>query len=189
MLKIILFGDSITAGYENGLTDFRLNELLESQNPDIKTINAGIPGDTTEGALKRVDAHVLKYQPDIVTVFFGANDVATYSGITKELYETNLRELIARIGEEKVILIGPPFARQGHYEALERPLINIEEFNQKVQIIAEEKGVSYINLLEVMLEKEAEHYLQSDGLHFSMAGYQLLGDLIHEKIKEKKKER
>ena len=100
MKKIILFGDSITAGYEDGVTDFRLNEEIEAIFTDVEVINAGIPGDTSQGALKRVKNHVLKYEPDIVTVFFGANDASKISGLDINSYQENILALVRLIGPE-----------------------------------------------------------------------------------------
>lgn len=184
MLKIILFGDSITAGYEDGVTDFRLNEEIEAVYPNIDVINAGIPGDTTCGALNRLEAHILKYQPNLVVVFFGANDVSNVMGVRIEDYMRNLQEIVQAIGPSKTILIGPPFADQRIYDK-ERPLVQIKAFNQAVQKIAQDYQVAYINLLDKMLESDALTYLQEDGLHFSRKGYQLLGHLINEEIKKK----
>lgn len=184
MLKIILFGDSITAGYEDGVTDFRLNEEIEAVYPNIEVINAGIPGDTTRGALNRLEAHVLKYQPNLVVVFFGANDVSNEIGLSIEDYTRHLEELVQAIGPLKTILIGVPYADQRIYDK-ERPLIKIEAFNQSVQKIAQAYEVAYINILDKMLENDALTYLQEDGLHFSRKGYQLLGHLINEEIKKK----
>ena len=185
MEKIIFLGDSITAGYENGVTDFRLNEEIEAAFPNLETINAGIPGDTTEGALKRVEKHVIKYNPDLVTVFFGANDVSNVTGITLEAYKKNMYALVEKIGPEKIILIGPPYADQKQYEK-ERNINQIKAFNEVVQMISQEKEITYIDLLAEMLKSEPTNYLQSDGLHFSRAGYTLLGQLINEAIRQKK---
>lgn len=185
MVKIILFGDSITAGYEEGLTDFRLNEKIEAVFDEIEVINAGIPGNTTKEALERVERHVLRYVPDLVTVFFGANDVSLTSGMSLEAYKKNMLALIERIGSDKMILIGTPYASQRFY-ATERPLERLKEFSDCVRVISLEQGISYIDLLEAMLADQPESYLQRDGLHFSEAGYELLARLINEEIRKKK---
>lgn len=184
MLKIILFGDSITAGYEDGVTDFRLNEEIEANYPNCEVINAGIPGDTTRGALSRLDAHVLKYQPDLVVVFFGANDVSNVIGINIEEYIINLKEIVNQIGYSKVILLGPPYADQRIYSN-ERSLESITAYNEAVRRIAESNKITYVDVLESMLKQETLSYLQEDGLHFSRKGYQLLGQLINQEIKKK----
>lgn len=184
MKKIILFGDSITAGYENGVTDFRLNEEIEAVFTDIEVINAGIPGDTSQKALMRVESHVLKYEPDIVTVFFGANDVSKISGLGINSYQENLLSLVRQIGPEKVILIGVPYANQVYYKQ-ERPMSRIKNFNEVAKKIAQTQKINYINLLNEMIKEEPLELLQEDGLHFSRKGYQLLGKLINQELRKK----
>lgn len=72
---LILFGDSLTAGYLDGEITDELTKRLAAVFPEVPVVNAGIPGDTTTGALIRLHDHVLRYDPKLVTVFFGANDV------------------------------------------------------------------------------------------------------------------
>jgi len=187
MTKLILFGDSLTAGYESGVTDFRVNEGIEREFYDVEVINAGIPGDTTKGAVLRVESHVLKYKPDLVVVFFGANDVALNSGVSLLDYKENLTRLIKQIGFEKVILIGGPFTAQEEKYGLDRPLEKIKQYSQMAEIIAEKNQVVFIDLFNKMLENEnPNELLQQDGLHFSKKGYQLLISLINQAIKDKR---
>ncbi|MEG2602840.1 MAG: lipase, partial [Carnobacterium sp.] len=58
--KIVLFGDSITAGYLDGYVSKALTDRLADFLPEDKIINVGIPGDTTNGGLERFEQHVLK---------------------------------------------------------------------------------------------------------------------------------
>ena len=56
--KIVLFGDSLMAGYGLNKED-HLSTVLESelikQGYDLKVINASVSGDTTAGGLNRID--------------------------------------------------------------------------------------------------------------------------------------
>jgi len=186
MKKIILFGDSITAGYQNGEIDIILNTKIQRLlNKEVEIINAGIPGDTSKGALGRYQDHVIAYEPDIVTIFFGANDVEKMSGISLAQYEENLAYLVEKIGAHKVVLIGPPYAHQMMYEK-ERPLIDLMQYNNAAQRVAKAYNTKFIDMLEEMIQSEdPTNYLQVDGLHFSEVGYDLLARLIVETIKER----
>ncbi|WP_270279652.1 SGNH/GDSL hydrolase family protein [Vagococcus bubulae] len=186
MKKIILFGDSITAGYRNGEIDTILNTKIEHLlNTKVEIINAGIPGDTTKGALSRFQDHVVSYEPDIVTIFFGANDAAKLSGISVIQYEENLAYLIEQIGAKKVVLIGPPYAHQMMYHD-ERPLVDLMQYNNAAQRVAKSFSISYVNILEEMIASDSPtRFLETDGLHFSDDGYDLLARLIVERIKER----
>ncbi len=57
MTKLVLFGDSITAGYLGEAVSPVLTNLVKGRSfctksiPGISIVNAGIPGDTTAGGL------------------------------------------------------------------------------------------------------------------------------------------
>jgi len=53
MAKIILFGDSITAGYSKGKVTDQLTRRIKASFPAADVVNAGIPGETTREALLR----------------------------------------------------------------------------------------------------------------------------------------
>lgn len=79
-VKVIAFGDSVTAGGESTSTDLIywerwLNEL-QSKYPqaDIQGVNSGQGGDLTEDGLARMDASVISHKPDLVLIAFGLND-------------------------------------------------------------------------------------------------------------------
>ncbi len=72
----------------------------------MEVINAGIPGQTTEDALKRVE-EIIDLEPDLVIILLGGNDL--FHRIPLEETEKNIREIVYRIKEEKisVLLISP----------------------------------------------------------------------------------
>jgi len=70
--NIICFGDSITYG-----VDAQEGEDYPSVLSGMlkrKVINAGLSGDTTEGALARIDKDVLRKDPYLVIIEFGGDD-------------------------------------------------------------------------------------------------------------------
>ena len=84
-ITIVALGDSITHGGMNGYVDQenvyhnRLKKKLNAYRDymPVNVINSGIGGTTAELALKNIEARVFRYQPDLVTVCFGLNDVHT----------------------------------------------------------------------------------------------------------------
>jgi acyl-CoA thioesterase-1 len=73
---ILVFGDSLTAGYGlSGRDSFpsRLEAALRDVVPGIRVINGGVSGDTTAGGLARLD-WLMRDKPDLVIVELGAND-------------------------------------------------------------------------------------------------------------------
>ncbi|MET0377032.1 MAG: arylesterase [Rhizorhabdus sp.] len=97
---ILALGDSLTAGY--GLAPHQsfaaqLEQLLQTHHADAKVINAGVSGDTTIGALKRLPRELsrLKAKPDLAIVELGANDLLR--GIPLTQTRANLDTIIAEL--------------------------------------------------------------------------------------------
>jgi acyl-CoA thioesterase I len=75
-IRIVAFGDSNTYGYGVARKDAypaKLERALRAKGYDAKVTNAGVNGDTTEGALKRLEWTVLE-NTSITIVEFGTND-------------------------------------------------------------------------------------------------------------------
>lgn len=76
-VKILAFGDSLTAGYglkDNEAFPVKLEQALIAKGHDIVVINSGQSGDTTGAGLNRVD-WALFDQPNAVILELGANDM------------------------------------------------------------------------------------------------------------------
>ncbi len=121
-VTIAFLGDSVTQGCfecyidENGCIETvfdnksayseRLRELLSTLYPmvQVNIINSGISGDTTEGALKRLDRDILAYSPDLVVVSFGLNDSGKgLEGLA--VYADNVREIIEKTKNDNTEVI------------------------------------------------------------------------------------
>jgi lysophospholipase L1-like esterase len=78
-MRIVFFGDSLTAGAEGAayLRVLRERAAADAWLRDVELINAGVGGDTAEHLLARVRRDVVAQQPDAVLVFAGANDCTT----------------------------------------------------------------------------------------------------------------
>ncbi len=78
LMRIVVFGDSLTSGYrlrpEEGFPGKLKQKLLAIGHKNIDVVNMSIPGNTTFDAKDRVYT-VMNARPDIVIVAFGMNDV------------------------------------------------------------------------------------------------------------------
>ena len=94
---ILVVGDSISAGFgidkDLGWVAL-LGQRLESKFTQYALVNASISGETTGGALRRLDALLEQYQPTHVLIELGANDGLRGFPITK--MQTNLTALIEK---------------------------------------------------------------------------------------------
>lgn len=103
---ILAFGDSITAGSGAGAGESYPDVLAGLTGRTV--INAGIPGDTTDGGVARLQALLDEHRPALVILCLGGNDMlahANQAGIV-----ANLRAMIGMIKSSgaDVVLIGVP---------------------------------------------------------------------------------
>lgn len=109
-IKILAFGDSLTAGKDLEDPDTQaypavLERLLKEQGYSVSVTNAGHSGDTTFDALARLDFSLAE-KPHIVIVGLGSND--TFQGKRVADMEKNLGEIVHRCRQSgaQVVLLG-----------------------------------------------------------------------------------
>lgn len=101
-IKLVALGDSLSAGYElpagQGFPE-QLEAALRERGMDVTIVNAGVSGDTSSGALSRLDWAVPD-DADGVIVELGANDALrgvdperTYEALSRILVWLQEREL------------------------------------------------------------------------------------------------
>ena len=75
---ILVFGDSISAGYGLGRVDqgwvALLQTRLKEQEYGYQVVNASVSGETTAGGLARLPRALMVHQPKIVILELGGND-------------------------------------------------------------------------------------------------------------------
>jgi lysophospholipase L1-like esterase len=114
---LVALGDSVTQGLAlnpkmlgEEVYHALLRRELHRQFPErsFSTINAGVGGDTTEGALARLEHDVLRHDPHLVTVCFGLNDSGKgRRGLPR--FRENLTQIVDRIRQAgaAVVLMTP----------------------------------------------------------------------------------
>lgn len=182
MTKIVLFGDSILAGSLNGKATDIFTDRIKNNFPDAEVINTSIPGHKTSDAITHVDRDVASLNADVVVIFFGANDVSITHEMKPGHFTSNLSYLIESIGAEKIILVSPPYTdwRRQQNRTWPRQI----QFQLATEHMGKKNSIPYIDIMSDMLNSENPNdYLQSDGLHFTDKGYDLLEKEIVDKIK------
>lgn len=124
-LRIVAFGDSLTAGLGVSADEAypaQLQRRLTALGLPHHVVNAGVSGETTAGGVRRVP-WLLKSQPDLVILELGAND--GLRGLRVDATRANLEQMIRLIQESgaRVILVGmklPPNYGQAYIAAFER---------------------------------------------------------------------
>ena len=104
-IKVMLYGDSLMAGY--GLTQnenlaSELSRNFEADNLEVSIINASISGNTSKNGLSRVDWS-LGDKPNIVVVCLGANDMLR--GLDPALTMENLDAIITKFNQSGSVVL------------------------------------------------------------------------------------
>lgn len=97
VMRIVAFGDSLTAGFGLAQADafpVQLQAELAKRGHRVEIINAGVSGDTTAGGLARLDWAVPD-GTDAVILELGANDAL--QGRPPETARANLDAILARL--------------------------------------------------------------------------------------------
>ncbi len=159
----VAFGDSLTSGY--GSSPGNDYPTLLSKEIGRKIINAGVPGETTENGLNRVD-EIIQMQPRVVLLCFGGNDSLQRWPVEKTV--ANLSAIVDRLqqGGSFVVLIGIRSA-------------SVLDHNAKpFKKLAAEKRVLYVpNMLKGILGTPS---LMSDQIHPSDEGYKIIAKRLEE---------
>ena len=111
VIKLMIFGDSLTAGYGLKRSDSfseKLSNALKSKGRNVRIILSSVSGDTTAGGKARLDWALIE-KPDAFLLELGAND--GLRGIEPSVSRENLESIIKKLKKNRVkILIAGMFA-------------------------------------------------------------------------------
>lgn len=163
---IICFGDSLTYGTGAGRDMDYPSQLSAMIGRPV--INAGVPGDTTASAMRRLEQDVLFQAPDLVLITLGGNDLK--NGVAKERAFKNLSLIVNAIQNTgaRVILGGIKF-----------PLRD-RGYGRAYHELADDTGAILIpNIFEGIM---GNRQLMSDPIHPNDAGYKIIAERFYEAI-------
>jgi len=104
-VKIVAFGDSLTAGFNlpaSAAFPAKLEERLRAKGYAVEVVNAGVSGDTASGGLARLDWSVPEGS-DGVIVELGANDMLR--GLDPGVTRAALDEIVRRLSERRLAIL------------------------------------------------------------------------------------
>ena len=172
-IKIMLYGDSLMAGYGLPQKDNLASELsreIKSNDSTISFINASISGNTSKNGLSRVDWS-LGDNPNIVILCLGANDMLR--GLDPSLTKNNLDSIINKFINNNAIII---------LAGMQSPESMGPKFKKEFDAIYPDLSAQY-NLIfmpflleGVALEKEL---LQADFKHPNAKGIRVMADNLN----------
>ncbi|WP_439543586.1 arylesterase [Hyphomicrobium sp.] len=121
-IRIVAFGDSLTAGYRLKPSEafpVQLAAALKAKGHNVEVSNAGVSGDTTAAGLARFDWSVPE-GTEAVILELGANDMLR--GIDLKVTRANLDTILKKLSDRKieVLMAGmkAPKSMGDEYEAI-----------------------------------------------------------------------
>jgi len=171
-VSLVALGDSLTAGYGLPQGDGFVPQLtakLKAQGLDVDIINAGVSGDTTSGALSRLEWSVPP-EADGVIVALGGNDALR--AIDPKVTAENLESLIGKIQArgQAIFFIGmraPPNLGSDYTRA----------FDAIYPALAQRYGLAYYPFFLEGVAGEVDLNL-SDGIHPNATGVDTITDRL-----------
>jgi acyl-CoA thioesterase-1 len=162
---IVCFGDSLTYGTGASRDNTYPGQLSRLIGQEI--INAGVPGETTAGALDRID-EILSFKPRMVLITLGGNDLR--KGVGKGKAFSNLETIIRKLQDGgALVVIG----------GLDVPIWG-RGFGSEYVRLAEKTGAVLVpNVLEDIF---GEPGLMSDRIHPNDRGYMIMAQYFYEAI-------
>ena len=193
-MKILFQGDSITdAGRDkrnyhdmgNGYPKYA-SELIAQQFPetDFEFINFGIGGNRTCQLFDRLYKDGIEFQPDVISILIGINDVWHRYGserveTTDAQIETNYRAILERLKAQtnaKIVILQPYILDCERHLYMREDLKTLHPI---VRRLADEFADAYIPLDELFAEAMKTQpeplYYSDDGVHPNANGAEFIG--------------
>ncbi len=159
--EIIVFGDSLAAGVGSANGEGFVDDLVFILNRKIT--NLGVPGDTTQDGLLRID-DVLGREAQIVIISLGGNDFLRR--VPKEDVKRNFNKIISKIQNDGAMVM-----------ILETP-----GYGNLYKDLSETHDTAYIpNILRGLIARD--QYM-SDAIHPNDVGYNKIAKKIEPKLRK-----
>lgn len=162
---ILAFGDSLTygTGADHGTESY---PAVLAQLSGIQVVNAGIPGEISSEGLLRLEGLLQKYQPDLVLLCHGGNDLIRK--LDTEQLRQNLTAMINKVRQSgaEVVMLSVP--KPGIFL---KPAPVYKEIATSAEIPLEN---------EIIADIESEKALKSDAIHPNAAGYKILAEAVQQ---------
>jgi len=176
---VLFFGTSLTAGL--GLDPEQaypslIEKKAQSEGIPIKVVNAGLSGETTAGALRRID-WVLRTPTDLVVIEAGANDALR--GLSPEDARANLEQLIAAVRAKQ------PLTKIALIQMEAPPNYGVAYTQSFRAIYGEVAAKEKVALLPFLLDGVAgiPRLNQPDGVHPNLTGERIVADNVWKALK------
>jgi acyl-CoA thioesterase-1 len=177
-VKIVAFGDSLTAGYglpQQSAFPTRLAKALTAKGANVTVANAGVSGDTSSGGLGRLDWSIPD-GTDAVILELGANDALR--GVDPAVTRKALEQILARLKDRNITvllcgMLAPPNMGKDY----------VRSFDGIFPALAANHSVVFYPFFLDGVAADSK-LNQGDGLHPNAAGVDIIVARILPKVEE-----
>ena len=178
--RVVFMGNSITEGWA---------PHFATMFPGKPYIGRGISGQTTPQMLVRFKQDVVALKPKVVVILAGTNDIAGNTGpSTLEMIENNIASMaeIAQANGIRVVLSSILPVYDYPWRPGLEPAPKIVAINKWLKQWAHDHGAVYLDYHSAMADERGgmKPELASDGVHPTLAGYQVMAPLAEKAISE-----
>ncbi|GAB4167319.1 MAG: esterase TesA [Wenzhouxiangellaceae bacterium] len=173
--RVLVLGDSLSDAYGMPREAGWVHLLDQRLGPDVEVIDGAISGDTSAGALARLDPLLADARPDAMIIILGGND--GLRGLDPSMLERTLDQIISRTLERGVAcalmqIRLPPNLGPRYVEAFEAVYPRLASAHR-------------IALLDFFLEPLIGQpgMLMDDGIHPTAAAQPLLAEAMVEPVR------
>jgi len=168
-IRIVTFGDSITAGF--GATPYSvfLQQQLDANGCNSVVINEGFSGEESFEGAARIESVLARHNPNYILIMEGANDVI--SGVSAQITAASIATMIDKsiaAGATPIVSSITPNTQSGS----ENPLIP-QVYNPAIQQVAAERSVRFVDNYSALQGPNWGLY-NFDGLHMTDQGQSVL---------------
>lgn len=186
-LKIVFTGDSITdsdhmfepEGLGNGYV-----RMIQERLPEHNVINRGYDGYIASRIFRVWDEICISYQPDIVTLLVGVNDLSAYlcggGGYDANGFGHYIEQIVMQTKDKTsadMILMEPfLFPCPAEYINWMSPL---KKFRLKMREMAEKYNIGFVALWDIFQEAQKTYSVDEltiDGIHLTAVGHRILSE-------------
>ncbi|WP_375447597.1 GDSL-type esterase/lipase family protein [uncultured Fibrella sp.] len=179
--RVVFLGNSITENWA---------KLQPGFFTDNSFVGRGISGQTSGQTLVRFRQDVLNLKPAAVIINIGTNDVAENSGpYNPDFTFGNIVSMVelARANNIRVILasVQPAYRMPWRKEVTDVPG-KIVRLNERIKAYAQQNNFVYLDYFSALADerKGMKAAYTDDGVHPTLAGYQVMGPLAQKAIAE-----
>ena len=172
--RVVVLGDSLS--YGTGAGQDEDYPTLLAQKTGWEVINAGVPGDTSAGGLRRVPALLDQHAPRLLLLELGGNDFLRR--VPRDTTVANLRAILqqAHSRDIPVVLVATP--QPNLFGAAVGSLSDDPIYRE----IAEDTGTPLIE--DVLAEVLSDNALKSDPIHPNAEGYRRVAEGIYQALQQ-----